>query len=88
MPALTRVCSWKNAEWIQITGQEAAISYPQGVAAEEHIFWCELCGQYVLLTRKGRNEQHFRHSSGEENKTCEERVARRNILVQYQKSTC
>ena len=88
MPALTRVCTWKNAEWIQITAQEAAISYPQGVAAEEHIFWCELCGQYVLLTRKGRNEQHFRHSSGEENKTCEERVARTNILVQYQKSTC
>ena len=85
MPALTHVCTWQDSEWKRITPQEAARLYPQGVKAIERIFWCELCDQYVLLTKHGRQAVHFRHSSSEENKNCEERVAQTKSKL-YQES--
>ena len=57
------VCGQKNG-WKQITAEEASELHPEGtVSAYSGLFMCELCGQYVSLTAKGRYNSYFRHIS-------------------------
>lgn len=66
----------KEYGWVHITPEAASRLFPDtSVPANNRVFICELCGQYVTLTGKGLKIRHFRHSHGEENKDCEERVA-------------
>lgn len=63
--------------WRRITVEEAAGLYPgQTVSANDRIFMCELCGQYVPFANPDEGERYFMHSRGEENKNCEERTLR------------
>jgi len=75
MPSLTHVCIWDNGthKWKRIAASEAASIFPYTVEAKSGIFMCELCHQYVYLTRPGKNERHFGHTQ-EEDKSCPERT--------------
>jgi len=75
MPSLTHVCIWDNGvhRWKRITASEAASIFPYTVEAKSGIFMCELCHQYVYLTRPGKNRRYFGHTP-EEDKSCPERT--------------
>ena len=45
---------------------------------------CELCGQYVTLANGPKNAPHFRHSSAELDKSCEERTIGAGSQITYQ----
>lgn len=67
---------WLDNGWKPITAEEAARLHPGGtVSAHSGLFMCELCGQYVLLTRGGKQQRHFRHSSSDKRKDCPERLS-------------
>ena len=67
----------KKLGWRHITVEEAATLYEgQTVPASEHVFMCELCGQYVIFANPDKGERYFMHSRGEEDKNCEERTLR------------
>ena len=70
---LTHVCMWSNQKWKRITAKEASVMFPFGASAHSGLFMCELCGQFVSLTRGTVQARHFRHSSKEQNKDCEDR---------------
>lgn len=75
MGSLTHVCVWDNHRWIQVTADEAAKMHPGGtVSANSRIFICELCGQGVTFTNGPVRERYFRHSRGEDDKSCPERT--------------
>lgn len=86
-PALTHVSmKYGDSGWKHVTAEEAEVLFPkQSVPAGTRQFICECCGQYVSFTKDGINVRHFKHSRGEEDKTCEERVARNAEceIVQY-----
>lgn len=86
-PALTHVSmKYGDSGWKHVTAEEAEALFPkQSVSAGTRQFICECCGQYVSFTKDGINVRHFKHSRGEEDKTCEERVARNAEceIVQY-----
>lgn len=71
--ALNHVCTWKKNGWKRITASEAAKTARYGVSASSGLFMCELCGQYVVLTKAGLRNPYFKHSKSEEDKNCEER---------------
>ena len=75
MASLTHVCMWRDTGWERITAEEACKIIPSNstVSANSGLFMCELCGQYVTLTKKGNNVRHFRHQSAEKSKNCPER---------------
>lgn len=79
--ALTHV-SIRDAElgWRHITREEASALFPkQTVSANDRVFMCELCGQYVPFANPSNDKQrYFMHNRGEENKNCEERALRSN----------
>ena len=61
---LTHVSVWDNGTkkgWRHIECKDACDRFPRTVSAEERIFLCELCGQYVTLTNGKIQERHFRH---------------------------
>ena len=70
---LTHVCIWKDENWKRISAYEASKLYPYGRPARSQTFVCELCNQYVTLTRENIKPAYFRHNSTEENKECEDR---------------
>lgn len=76
MASLTHVCIWRENGWERITAEKACEIIPPNstVSANSGLFMCELCGQYVTLTKKGNNVRHFRHQSGEKSKNCPERL--------------
>ena len=86
-PALTHVSmKYGDSGWKHVTAEEAEALFPkQSVPAGTRQFICECCGQDVSFTKDGINVRHFKHSRGEEDKTCEERVARNAEceIVQY-----
>lgn len=86
-PALTHVSmKYGDSGWKHVTAEEAEALFPkQSVSAGTRQFICECCGQYISFTKDGINVRHFKHSRGEEDKTCEERVARNAEceIVQY-----
>ena len=71
--ALTHVCIWKEGSWKKININEASRLFPYGVSANSGILMCELCGQYVTLTKRGIYSSYFKHNSKEKNKECAER---------------
>lgn len=71
--ALNHVCTWHKNGWKRITASEAAKTAQYGVSASSGLFMCELCGQYVILTKAGLRDPYFKHSKSEEDKNCEER---------------
>lgn len=78
--ALTHV-SIRDAElgWRHITPNEASKLFPnEPVSANDRVFMCELCGQYVTFVNSRVYQRFFKHSKGEENKNCEERIRRSN----------
>lgn len=82
--SLTHVRMWSKNNWKRITASEAANLHPSGtVSAHSGLFMCDLCGQYVLLTKEGTNERHFRHSSSEKSKDCPERRFGAGVSITY-----
>lgn len=71
--SLNHVCTWHKNGWKRITASEAAKTARYGVSARSGLFMCELCGQYVVLTKAGLRDPYFKHSKSEEDKNCEER---------------
>ena len=66
MASLTHVCMWSDNDWKPITAEQVARLHPGGaVSARSGIFMCDLCHQYVTLTKEGKNVRHFRHVSYE-----------------------
>lgn len=84
MASLTHVCLWDNKGWRRISAEEAARRNPYTVSAYSHLFMCELCGQYVTLANGQKNAPHFRHSSAELDKSCEERTVGAGSPITYQ----
>ena len=80
--SLTHVCVWeaKNG-YRRISIEEACKMYPHGVSANSGIFACELCAKAVLLTAPGSNTRHFRHTSKDETKACEDRAQAYNQII-------
>ena len=74
MPSLTHVCMFYKHSWKRVTPEEAAEIFPETVSAHGGLFMCELCGQYVSLTKEGKKIRHFRHRSREADKSCPERT--------------
>ena len=76
MAKLEHVCLWTGRRWERITAEEAARLHPHRgtVQACSKLFMCELCGQFVLLTDGDVQVRHFRHSSKEQDKECEDRT--------------
>ena len=72
--ALTHICHLEKHGWRKITVEEASKKYPYGSSSYSGRFMCSLCGQYVTLTAGGAYVPYFRHSSGEADKSCPERV--------------
>lgn len=70
--SLTHVCRWNGTSWERISAQQAKKMYPYSVPANEHVFMCELCGQYVNFVNASYQEAHFRHGHNED-KDCEDR---------------
>ncbi len=71
---LTHVEWFKNGKWRLASAEEVAKDWPEGVKVWQRLLRCRLCGQYVLLTRDSEKRiPHFRHSSEEARKDCEER---------------
>ena len=66
---LTHVCIWdEKTGYRHITVEEACQIFPYGVPAESGKLVCELCGQYVGLTKPGSYARHFRHTSADQKK--------------------
>ena len=73
--SLNNIYYWHNDNWQKITAEEFVKNNPDiRVSAKGQIFWCEMCGQYVTLANGDINKPHFRHSSSELNKKCEDRA--------------
>ena len=87
MASLTHVCMWSKNGWKQITAEEASELHPEGtVSAYSGLFMCELCGQYVSLTAKGRYNSYFRHTSNEKSKDCPDKISGTSYIVSYDPS--
>lgn len=76
--ALTHVCVWDDKSgYRSIKIEEACRMYPYGVSANSEIFVCERCFQNVGLTAPStKTIRHFRHTSKDLEKECEDRAKR------------
>ncbi|MCD8049984.1 MAG: hypothetical protein LUG52_10435 [Clostridia bacterium] len=84
MVSLTHVCMWSDNGWKSVTAEEAAKLHPGGHAsANSGLFMCELCGQYVTLTRGDKRKSYFKHSASEANKDCPERTFAAGRSIPY-----
>lgn len=72
--SVKHVSMWKNNKWMRITAAEAAKLFPHTVSSNSGLFICDLCQQYVTLVWPRKNSVHFRHSRGEDDKTCDDRT--------------
>lgn len=76
MSALNHVITWDKSSncWKRIDAKEASKACgARTVSASEQVFVCELCKQFVILTRgDGKIEPYFKHNKAEEDKTCPE----------------
>ncbi len=74
MPSLNNVCRWNGTKWVLVSPEEAIKEEPYGCPVKDQKFICELCGQYVSFVSGPYQAPHFRHSSSEKSKDCEERT--------------
>lgn len=73
--ALTNVAMWTTKGWKSVTIDEATNKFPYGkVSANSRIFMCRLCKKYVTLTAPGKYSRCFKHSRGDIDKECDDRV--------------
>lgn len=73
--ALTNVAMWTNKGWKSVTVDEAISLFPYNkVSANSGIFMCRLCKKYVTLTAPGIYSRCFKHSRGDVDKECNDRV--------------
>lgn len=73
--ALTNVAMWTNKGWKSVTVDEAISLFPYTkVSANSGIFMCRLCKKYVTLTAPGIYSRCFKHSRGDVDKECNDRV--------------
>ncbi|MBR1580209.1 MAG: hypothetical protein IJ668_06900 [Selenomonadaceae bacterium] len=72
---LTHVCQWLDG-WKNVKASTVELdpNVSGSVAAKSGLFFCELCGQYVTFVKGDVYCSHFRHSSGEPDKSCEDRA--------------
>lgn len=72
---LTHVQIWDEKEhgFRHITDKEAEESFQYGISSRSGILSCGLCGQNVCFTAPGERIRHFRHTSSDEIKICEDR---------------
>lgn len=73
---LTHVCVWDHRfGYRRITVEEASERYPYTISVKQGFFRCELCAQKIGFTkaRVDTGNRHFYHSSGEQDKRCEDR---------------
>lgn len=82
--ALNHVCMWREKSWERISAYEAAKLFPYGTSAHSGLFMCELCGQYVNLISGSIQSSHFRHSSSEKNKDCNDRSESYSYINYFQ----
>ena len=75
MAALNHVCVWSASGWKKVTVEEILEQNPYGgISARSGLLMCELCGQYVTLTRGPKISPYFKHSKSEDDKSCKERT--------------
>ena len=67
----THVCQWLDG-WKNVKASD--VDANGSVAAKSGLFFCELCGQPVAFVKSNVYCSHFRHSSGESDKSCEDRA--------------
>lgn len=76
MSALNHVITWDKSSncWKRISAMEASVAWGgRTVPARKRVFVCELCKQYVILTRgDGKVDPYFKHNKAEEDKNCPE----------------
>lgn len=83
--SLTHVSRWTAKGWEKVTVEKASELFPNGpVPAYSGLFMCELCGQRVTFTGKGKQARHFRHSRSDQDKDCKERSSGNGSLQSYQ----
>lgn len=72
--SLSHVLMWTDGYGYRaVTEVEAAQIYPKTVSAYSETFVCGICRQAVTFTAGNVKARHFRHSSAEKNKNCEDR---------------
>lgn len=73
---LTHVSHWTKNGWKSIPAEEAARIHPArgGVSARSGLFRCDLCGQYVTLTKEGIYSSHFRHTNDLLSQNCPDKT--------------
>lgn len=74
--ALTNVW-WRSpsGEWVRTTAKEADREYDYTDSANSAHFRCYKCFQYVAFIKGKSNISHFKHSRGEQDKDCEDRIS-------------
>lgn len=73
--SLNNVYYWNKDGWKKVTAEEFVRDHPDiKISAKDEYFWCEMCGQYVSLANGNVNKPHFRHSSEELKKDCDDRA--------------
>lgn len=84
MAPLKHVCMWSDNGWNRITIEEATRLHPEGtVSAHSELFMCELCGQFVILTKENTRKRYFKHSKYEESKDCPDRASGAGGQITY-----
>jgi hypothetical protein len=73
-PSLQHVSMWNGHGWEQTTITEAVQKCPYGASEKSGLFVCDLCGQFVILTRENVRKPYFKHSSKEKSKNCPDRT--------------
>ena len=70
---LDNVSRKTKSGWIKTNPEDAWIRYKNGVSANDRLFRCNICGQYVTFVVGREVANHFRHNSAEADKECAER---------------
>ena len=74
MPLTNVWCRNASGEWTRTTAREAEKYHRYSVSADSRMFRCNSCFQYVTFVKgSAQRISHFRHSSGEIDKKCEDR---------------
>jgi len=71
--ALNHVSMWTDKGFQPTTPYQAAQIHPYGASSKSGLFVCRLCGQYVSFIQNSYYTYFFKHSRGDEDKSCPER---------------
>ena len=74
MPLTNVWCRDAHGEWVRTDAEKADRNHRYTVSADSHMFRCYSCFQYVTFVKGSEYRvSHFRHSSAETSKDCEDR---------------